>query len=70
MRSDFSLNKFPPFWRSDIETKSRQPLVFDPGDSTACLRACPFLGTLRALLCGEFFVRAPAGGDVERFGVE
>ena len=32
--------------------------MFDPGDSTGRLRACPFLRTLRALLCGELFVRA------------
>ena len=35
--------------------------MFDPGGSTDRLRACPFLGTWRALLCGEFFVRAPDG---------
>ena len=32
--------------------------MFDPGGSTGRLRACPFLGTWRALLCGETFVRA------------
>ena len=32
--------------------------MFDPGGSTGRLRACPFLGTWRALLCGELFVRA------------
>ena len=32
--------------------------MFDPGDSTGNLRACPFLETWRALLCGEVFARA------------
>ena len=27
--------------------------MFGPGDFTGRLRACPFLGTWRALLCGE-----------------
>ena len=41
--------------------------MFDPGGSTGRLHACPFLGTWRALLCGELFVRAPTGGDLEIF---
>ena len=32
--------------------------MFDPSGFTGRLRACPFLGTWRALLCGEVFVRA------------
>ena len=32
--------------------------MFDPGGFTGRLRACPFLGTSRALLCGEVVVRA------------
>ena len=40
-----------------IETKSGQNLMFDPGGFTGCLRACPFLGTRHALLCGEIIVR-------------
>ena len=32
--------------------------MFDPGGSTGRPRACPFLRTLRALLCGEVPVRA------------
>ena len=51
-------NQLFPFWRRVIETKSRQTLVFDPGGFTGRLRACPFLGTWRALLCEELFVRA------------
>ena len=40
--------------------------MFDLGGSTSRLRACPFLETWRALLSGELFVKAPAGGDLER----
>ena len=32
--------------------------MFDSGGSTGRLRACPFGGTWRALLCEEIFVRA------------
>ena len=32
--------------------------MFDPGGFTGRLRACPFLGRKRALLCGEGIVRA------------
>ena len=35
----------------------------DPGGSTGRLRACPLLGTWRALLCEKLL----AGGDLERF---
>ena len=35
--------------------------MFDPGGSTGRLRACPFLGTWHALLCGELLDRAPDG---------
>ena len=31
--------------------------MFDPSGSTGRLCACPFLGTWRALLCGEVIVR-------------
>ena len=30
--------------------------MFDLGGSTGRLRACPFLGTWRALLCGELLI--------------
>ena len=50
-------NQLSSFWRRAIKTKSKQTLVFDPGGSTGGLRACPFLGTWRPLLCGERFVR-------------
>ena len=42
-----------PSCRRVIETKSGQNLMFDPGGSKGRLRACPFLGMWRALLCGK-----------------
>ena len=45
-----------PSCRRDIETKSGQNLMFDPGGSKGRLRACPFSGTWRALLCGGVLV--------------
>ena len=48
---------YSTFWKIKVmATKSRQTLVFDPGSCTGCLRACPFLGGRRALLCEEVFV--------------
>ena len=47
---------FLPSWRKVIQTKSRQNIIFDPGGSKGLLRACPFLGTWRALLCEELLV--------------
>ena len=47
--------------------ESRQTLVFDLRGSTGHLRACPFLGTWRAMLCGEVLVWAPTEGDLECF---
>ena len=35
------------------DTKSGQSRTFDPGGSRGHLRACPFLGSWRALVCGE-----------------
>ena len=53
---------YSSFWKMKVlEVKPRQTLVFDPGGSTRRLRACPFLGTWRALLYGEVFVQAPDG---------
>ena len=42
-----------PYCRRFVETKSRQNRTFDPGGSRGHLRACPFLGLWRALVCGE-----------------
>ena len=41
--------------------------MFDPGGSQGRLRVCPFLGTWRALLCGEGMRVGAAGGDLQRF---
>ena len=46
----------PPYWTRVIQTKPRHTLVFGSGGFTDLLRACPFLGRWRALLCGEVFV--------------
>ena len=42
-----------PYCRRVVETKPRQNRTFDPGGSQGHLRACPFLGSWRALVCGE-----------------
>ena len=53
---------YSSFWKLKVlETKSRQTMFFDPGGCTGRLRACPFLGAWRALLCGEGFDWAPGG---------
>ena len=45
---------YSSFWKMNVlETKSRQNMVFDSGGYTGRLRACPFLGTWRALLSGK-----------------
>ena len=59
------------FWRSKvlaapscrrvIETKSMQNRTFDPSGSQGRLRACPFLGSWRALLSGEIIRVGVAG---------
>ena len=50
-----------PYCRRIVETKSRQNRTFDPGDSRGHLRACPFLGSWRALVRGEV-IRAETAG--------
>ena len=63
--SSFRLNQLSaPSCRRVIETKSGQNLMFDPGGSKSHLRACPFLGTWPALLCGKIHVRAGRGCSV------
>ena len=47
-------NQQAPFWPRVIKTKSGQNRMFDPGDYQGRLRACPVLGTWRALFFGEF----------------
>ena len=44
-----------------IETKPMQNKTFDPGGSQGHPRACPYLGSWRALVCGEV-IRAGAAG--------
>ena len=50
-----------PSCRRVIKTKSMQNRTFDPGGSKGRLRACPFLGSWRALLYGEV-IRVGAAG--------
>ena len=42
-----------PYCRRIVDTKSGQNRTFDPCGSQGHLRACPFLGSWRALVCGE-----------------
>ena len=42
-----------PYCRRFVEIKSRQNMTFNPGGSRGHLRACPFLVSWRALICGE-----------------
>ena len=42
-----------PYCRRVVDTKSGQNRTFDPGGSRGHLRACPFWGSWRALVCGE-----------------
>ena len=55
-----------PYCRRVVETKSRQNRTFDPGGSQGHLRACPFLGSWRALVCGEVIRAGPAGDELQR----
>ena len=56
-----------PYCRKVVDTNSRQNRTFDPGGLRGHLRACPFLGPWRALVCGEV-IRAGATGDkLQRF---
>ena len=50
-----------PYCQGVLETKSRQNRTLDPGGLQGHLRACPFLGSWRALVCGEV-IRAGAAG--------
>ena len=50
-----------------VETKSRQNKTFDPGGSRGHLRACPFLGSWRTLICGEVIRAGAAGDELQRF---
>ena len=50
-----------PYCRKIVETKSRQNRTFDPAGSQGHLRACPFWGSSRALVCGEVIRVGTAG---------
>ena len=56
-----------PYCYRVVETKSRQNRTFDPGGSRGHLRACPFLGSWRALVCGEVIRAGAAGDEQQRF---
>ena len=47
-----------------------QNRTFDPGGSKGHLRACPFLGSWRALLCREIVRVRAAGDELQRFQEE
>ena len=57
-----------PYCRRVVDTKFGQNRTFDPGGSRGHLRACPFLGPWRALVCGEDLrAGAAAGDELQRF---
>ena len=53
-----------PYCGKVVDTKSGQNRTFDPGGSRGHLRACPFGGSWRALVCGEVW---RAGAELQRF---
>ena len=55
------------FCRRVVDTKSRQNRTFIPGGSQNHLRACPFSGQWRALVCGEILRAEAAGDELQRF---
>ena len=56
-----------PYCYRVVETKSRQNGTFDPGGSRGHLCTCPFLGSWRALVCGEVLRAGAAGDELQRF---
>ena len=72
-----SVRYYSSFWRNNliaapscrriIDTTSGHYSIFDPGGSEGRLRACPFLGTWRVLLCGGLVRFGAASGDLQRF---
>ena len=56
-----------PYCRSAVDTKFRQNRTFDPGGTRGHLRACPFLGPWRALVCGKVLRAGAAGEELQRF---
>ena len=53
--------------RRVVDAKPRQNKTFDPSGSRGHLRACPFLGSWRALVCGEVLRARAAGDELQRF---
>ena len=56
-----------PYCYRVVETKSRQNRTFDSGGSRGHLRACPYLGSWRALVCVEVIRAGAAGDEQQRF---
>ena len=56
-----------PYCRRGVDTKFRQNRTCGPGGSRAYLRACSFLGSWRALICGEVVRAGAAGKELQRF---
>ena len=65
--SSFRRLSATPYCRKVVDTKSGQNRTFDPGGSRSHLRACPFLGQWRALVCGEVLRAGAAGEELQRF---
>ena len=56
-----------PNCRGVVDAKPRQNKTFDPSGSRGHLRACLFLGSCRALVCGEVLRARAAGDELQRF---
>ena len=56
-----------PYCRRVVGTKSKKNRTFDPGGARVHLRACPFLGSWRALVRGEVLRTGEAGDELQRF---
>ena len=55
------------YCRRVVDTKSMQNRTFDPGGLQGHLRACPFLGPWRALVCVKILRAGAAGEELQRF---
>ena len=56
-----------PCYRRVVETKSRQNTTFEPGGLQGHLRVCPFLGSWRAMVCGDAVCAGAAGKGCSSF---
>ena len=61
--SAFQKSNLPvaPYCRRVVETTPRQNRTFDPDGFRSRPRACPFLGSWRALVCGEVILAGATG---------